>query len=133
MLLRVQADDEAGDVDNLLSDADVALLDEHAGVVDRLGQAELVHAGLQAAFEKVLDLEREHIIEFHAGFVEHSNSNETANQGIAFEEALGVFLIEGEKLTRITDISTILFFFSLSSISPDSLDPNSRYGVAETS
>jgi len=35
-LLGVETDDEGWDVDDLLSDADVALADEHARVVDRL-------------------------------------------------------------------------------------------------
>jgi hypothetical protein len=39
VLLAVHAHHEAGDVDDLLAHADVALADEHARVVDALGQA----------------------------------------------------------------------------------------------
>merc|ERR1712137_434719 len=88
VLLRVEADDERGDVDDLLADADVALTDEDTGVVDRLGEAELVDAGLQAALQEVLDLEGQDVIELHAGLVEDTDAHETANQGIAFEETL---------------------------------------------
>jgi len=99
VLLRVQTDNERGDVDNLLADADVALADEDAGVVDGLGEAELVHACLEAALQKVLHLEGEHVIELHARLVEHADADETANEGIALEETLGVLFVEGEKLT----------------------------------
>lgn len=103
MLLAVQADDEAGDVDDLLADADVSLLDQDAGVVDGLGEAELVDAGLEAALQEVLDLEGEHVIELHAGLVEHADADETSNEGVAFEETLGVLFVEGEKLTILRE------------------------------
>lgn len=77
----------------------MALLDQNTGVVDRLGQAELVDAGLQAALQEVLDLEGQDVIELHAGLVEHTDTHKTANKGIAFEETLGVLLVEGQKLT----------------------------------
>lgn len=99
MLLAVETDDEAGDVDNLLANTDVALLDEDTGVVDGLGQAELVHAGLQAALQEVLDLQGKHVIELHARLVEHTDTHQTANEGVTFEQALGVFLVQGQKLT----------------------------------
>jgi hypothetical protein len=41
----------------------VALADEHARVVDRLGEALLEHERLQAALEEVLGRQRQHIIE----------------------------------------------------------------------
>lgn len=100
MLLAVQSDDEAGDVDNLLSDTDMALLDEDTGVVDGLGKAELVDAGLQTAFQEIFDFQGEHVIELHAGFIEHTDPDETTDKGVAFEETLRVFFFEGEKLTR---------------------------------
>ena len=101
MLLGIQSDDERRHVDDLLADADVALLDEDTGVVDGLGEAELVNAGLQAALEEVFDLEGEHVIELHAGLVEDTDADETADEGVAFEEALGVFFVEGEELTGV--------------------------------
>ena len=39
VLLRVEAHDEGGDVDELLAHADVTLADEDASVMDRLGEA----------------------------------------------------------------------------------------------
>jgi len=67
--------------------------------MDALGKTELVDASLETALQEILNLEGEHVIELHAGFVEHTNADETANEGVAFEEALGVFLFEREKLT----------------------------------
>ena len=77
----------------------MTLADEHTSVVDGLGEAELVDAGLETTLQEVLSLQGQHVIELHAGFVEHTDAHETANEGISFEEALGVFLVEGEQLT----------------------------------
>lgn len=99
VLLGVETDDERRNIDDLLADADVALTDQDTGVVDRLGEAELVDEGLEAALQEILSLEGKDIIELHAGLVEHTDADEAANEGIAFEETLGVLLVEGEKLT----------------------------------
>ncbi len=99
VLLGVQTDDERWDVDNLLADTDVALADEDTGVVDRLSETKLVDASLKATLHEVFDLEGQDVIELHAGLVEHTDTHKTANEGIAFEQTLGVLLVEGKKLT----------------------------------
>lgn len=99
VLLGVQTDDEGGHVDDLLADADVALTDQDTGVVDGLGETELVDASLETTLKEILDLEGKDVIELHAGLVEDTDTDETANEGIAFEETLGVLLVEGKKLT----------------------------------
>lgn len=99
VLLGVETDDKRGHVDDLLADTDVALADEDTGVVDGLGETELVDTSLEATLKEILDLQGEHVIELHAGLVEHTDTHETANQGVAFEETLGVLLVEGEQLT----------------------------------
>ena len=99
VLLGVETDDEGRNVDDLLADSDVALADQDTGVVDRLGEAELVDEGLEAALQEILSLQGQDVIELHAGLVEHTNTDEAANEGIAFEETLGVLLVEGKKLT----------------------------------
>ena len=81
---------------------DVTLTDEDTGVVDGLGEAELVHAGLETTLQEVLDLKGKDVIELHAGLVEDTDTHQTANEGIAFEETLGVLLVEGEELTGST-------------------------------
>jgi hypothetical protein len=56
---------------------------------------------LQAAFQEIFDFERKHVIELHAGFVEHTDADETANERVTFEKALRVFFIKGEKFTMV--------------------------------
>ena len=99
MLLAVQSDHKAGHIDDLLSNTDVALFDEDSGVVNGLGETELVDTGLQAALKEIFDFEGEHVIELHAGFVEHTDTDETADKCVAFEETLGIFFVESEKLS----------------------------------
>ena len=78
---------------------DVTLLDQDTSVVDRLGETELVDTGLETALQEVLDVQGQDVIELHARLVEDTNTDQTANQGITFEETLGVLLVEGEELT----------------------------------
>lgn len=78
---------------------DVALADENTSVVDRLGETELVDAGLETALQEVLNLEGQDVIELHAGLVEDTDTDETANEGVTLEEALGVLLVESKKRT----------------------------------
>lgn len=100
MLLGIETDDERRNVDDLLADADVALADQDTGVVDGLGETELVDAGLETTLQEILNLEGKHVIELHAGLVEDTDTDQTANEGIAFEKTLGVLLVEGKKLTE---------------------------------
>ena len=69
MLLAIGANEERGHVHDLLPDADVALADEHAGVVHRLGEAKLEHESLEAALEESLGVEREDVIELVLGLI----------------------------------------------------------------
>jgi hypothetical protein len=77
----------------------VALADEHTSVVDGLGKTELVDASLETALQEVLNLEGQDVIELHAGLVEHTDTDETANEGVTLEEALGVFLVKSQERT----------------------------------
>ena len=99
MLLGVETDNERRDVDDLLANTDVSLADENTSVVDGLGETELVDTGLQTTLQEILNLQGQHIIELHTGFVEDTNTDETANEGVSFEESLGVLLVEREQLT----------------------------------
>jgi hypothetical protein len=82
------------------------LLDENTGVMDTLCETELVDAGLETTFQEILNLEGKDVIELHTGFVEHTNTHETANEGVSFEETLGVLLVEGEKLTMMAELAS---------------------------
>jgi hypothetical protein len=99
VLLGVETNNERRNIDDLLADTDVALLDEDTSVVNGLGETELVDTGLEAALQEVLDLEGKDVIELHAGLVEDTDTDKTANEGIAFEETLGVLLVESKELT----------------------------------
>ena len=77
----------------------MSLLDEYTGVVDGLGQAKLVDTSLEPTLQEILNLQRQHVVEFHAGLVKHTDTNEATNQGISFKESLWVLLVEGKKLT----------------------------------
>jgi nucleoside-triphosphatase THEP1 len=78
---------------------DVALADQDTGVVDRLGKTELVDAGLETALEEVLDLKGQDVIELHAGLVEDTDTDQTADKSVTLEEALGVLLVERQERT----------------------------------
>ena len=67
-----------------------------------LREAEFKHLRLETTLKEILDLEREHVVETHAGLVEHADAHETTNEGVALEEALRVFDVELEQLTRGT-------------------------------
>ena len=103
MLLGIETNDERRNVDNLLANADVSLADQDTGVVNRLSKAEFVDASLQTALQEILHLQSQHVIELHSGLVEDTDTHKTANEGIAFEETLGILLVEGEKLTEYGD------------------------------
>jgi hypothetical protein len=84
----------------------MTLADQNTGVMDGFGKTELVNTGLQATLQEILNLQGQDVIELHAGLIEHTDSDETTNEGIAFEETLGVLFVEGEKLTVAADVST---------------------------
>lgn len=101
VLLGVETDNEGWDIDNLLANTDVALADQDTGVVDGLGETELVHAGLEATLQEILDLEGQDVIELHAGLIKDTDADETANESVTLEKALWVLLVQGQELTII--------------------------------
>jgi len=79
---------------------DVPLADENTSMVNGLGKTKLVDAGLETTLQEILNLEGQHVIELHAGLVEDTDADETTNEGVTLEEALGVLLVESEKRTE---------------------------------
>ena len=75
MLLTIQSDHKRRDIDDLLSDSDMSLLNEHSGMVDGLGETKFIDTSLQSSLQEILDFEGEHVIELHAGFVEDTDSD----------------------------------------------------------
>lgn len=68
----------------LVPSPDVSLLNQNTGMMDRLGQTQLEHLGLQAAFQEVLGLETQHVIKLHAPFLQHAGPHQTTQQSIAW-------------------------------------------------
>ena len=83
---------------HLLPHADVSLLDEDTGVVNRLGETKLEHLGLQPALHEVLGLEGEHVVELHLVLGEHAGPHEAPEQRVTLEQPLGILLVQGEQL-----------------------------------
>ena len=71
-------------------------------MVNAFRQTALEHLCLQPSLQKIFNLEGQHVIETHAGFVEHTDAHETANHGITLEETLGVLRVKLEELTSST-------------------------------
>lgn len=80
----------------------MALSDERTSVVDALGEVGLEHLRLQPAFQEILDFQSQHVIEAHAGLVQHTNTDETTDEGVTLEKTLGILVIELEQLTSGT-------------------------------
>ena len=83
---------------HLLPHADVSLLDEDTGVMNRLGESELEDLGLQPALHEVLGLEGEHVVELHLVLGEHAGPHEAPEQRVTLEQPLGILLVQGEQL-----------------------------------
>lgn len=80
---------------------DVPLPDEDSGVVDGLGHARLEDEGLEAAFEKVLDGESQHIIQLVLCLVEESVTEHSSEKGFSLEDTARVLLVEGQKISGV--------------------------------
>jgi hypothetical protein len=105
VLGRVDTDDEGGDVDDLLADANVSLTDEHARVVNSLGKTKLVNLGLETTLEEILSAKTKNVIELGLGLVEHTNALKAADQRGTLENTTRILLLESEELTSsLTDV-----------------------------
>ena len=106
MFLSIGAHHEGGNVDEALANTDVFLLNKNASVVDRLGEALLVHLGLKAALEKSLRGEHEHKAQLILLLGEKAVPDHAAKKRLAFEKPLGVLLVERKERTGgLTDRS----------------------------
>ncbi len=97
VLLRVDAHHEGGHINQRLANPDVTLLDHHASMVNRSGHQVLVHNGLQAAVQKLLDGEREDEIQLLLSFGQEADAGKAAQKGVTIEDALGVLQINSTK------------------------------------
>lgn len=81
---------------------DVPLADEDTSVMDRLGKTTLEDLSLESPLHEILNLEGQHVIETHLGLIEHTDTDETTDERVSFEQSLGVFYIQFEKLSSST-------------------------------
>lgn len=65
---------------------DVTLTDQHTSMMEGLGESQLEDLGLQATLQEVLDLQAEHVIELHAGLVQHSDADQTTQQRVSWKK-----------------------------------------------
>ena len=117
MFLRVKTNNVRGDVNNLnnailvfsilfdhpvqylFPDPDVSLADENSGVMDRLGQSQLEHLGLQSPLHEVLSLESQDVVKLHLVLCQNTSPHQTTEQGISLKQSSGILLIQGEQLS----------------------------------
>jgi len=99
VLLTVDANQEGRDIHHLLPHPDVTLTDEHTGVMQRLSKILLEHERLETTAHNVSSLNTEHVIQLTLVFVQQSQTRAAAEQSLALENALRVFLIKGQKLS----------------------------------
>ena len=71
-------------------------------MVDALSETTLEHLSLQSPLQEIFDFQGEHVIQSHAGLVKHANTDESTDEGIDFEQTLGVLGIEIQELTSST-------------------------------
>lgn len=81
---------------------DVTLPNQNTRMVDALSEAELEDLSLKTTFQEVLNFQRQHVIETHAGLVEHTNAHKTTYEGVTLKQTLRVLCIELEQLTSGT-------------------------------
>lgn len=78
------------------------LTDEHTGVVNALSEAALEDLSLQTTLQEILNLQGQHVIETHASFIKHTDTNKPTDKGVTLEQTLGILFIELEQFTSST-------------------------------
>jgi hypothetical protein len=72
-------------------------------MVDRFRETQFKYLSLQSPFQEIFDFESKYVIQFHAGFVEDTNSNETTDQGVSFEKTTRVSFCRTKLMTGIKE------------------------------
>lgn len=49
---------------------------------------------LKTTLQEILDAESQHVIKFHAGVIQNTNTDKTTNESVTLEETLGILLFE---------------------------------------
>ena len=80
----------------------MSLPNQHTNMMNKFDQTHLENLSLQPSLQEIFDLEGQHVIETHAGLVQHTDAHETADEGVTLKERLGAFVVEFEELTGNT-------------------------------
>jgi hypothetical protein len=71
-------------------------------MVNALCQSALKHLSLQTSLQEIFDLESQDVVETHTRLVKHTDTDETTDEGVSFEETFRVFIVEFKQLTSST-------------------------------
>ena len=82
MLLRGDTDHEGGNVNHLLTDSDVLLSDEDAGVVDGVSDLSLHDEGLESTFHKLGNSKTKDVIELSLRLFEEAEADHAGEEGL---------------------------------------------------
>lgn len=80
---------------------DVALPNENASVMDRLGKSSLEDQSLQSPFQKVLHSQSQHKIELVLGLIQKSVSVHTPQQSLTLKNTAGGLLVHSKEFSGI--------------------------------
>jgi hypothetical protein len=72
----------------------VPLANKHSGVMDTPGHASFKDLSLQSPLHEIFNLQGQHVIQSHPGFIQHTDANQTTNEGIAFKQTFGILCLE---------------------------------------
>lgn len=70
-------------------------------MVDRLGHAGLEDEGLEAALQKVLHSESQHVIKLVLALIQQAVLVHPSQQGFSLEDTAGVLLVQGQEISSI--------------------------------
>ncbi len=59
----------------------------------------LEHLGLQPPLQEIFLLQSQHVIQPHPRVIQHTDSDQSSNQGVSFEESFGVLVVEFEEFS----------------------------------
>jgi hypothetical protein len=99
VFLAVESDNVRWNIDDLFSDSDVSLSDQDSSVVNGFGETEFEDLGLESSFHEIFDFKSEDVIKFHVLFIEDTNSHQSSEKGVTFEEPLWVFVFKGQQVS----------------------------------
>lgn len=99
MLLGVDSDQERRHIHHLLSNTDMSLSDQDAGMVDGSGKALLENFSLEATLHESLSSQSQDVLEGVLLVGQETVSLQATDKGASLEDALGVLQVKGQKGT----------------------------------